>query len=453
GEVQEAKRGFLTADDLAQYFQHEVRAQKNYYPLFGRIPLRNPRTNTDYADSGSMIFLTPVSEVLDSTTLAPPDAEVGSLSDPIDSVSQLSAVEVPTAPLENTKLKIEQLSETYTPNNNQRLVRALLTEDTETTSNSFEGYYCVVKPPVNITGINTCLEQLDSQLVECLSGARDDSRQIYCLRFYRWFARAYFPDEQYVIDRTEFLAVRTALPLLKTSESLLDHCVLNEPKDSCRVWVRCRAKTRDSRKNLCVVQKCVATDQQQSVFSAFQLFGTRSCDYPIRLARMRSAQKSSNSSSLARRLPEFYSKLLDAVSPSDVQVDTRARSLETALQNVTVYYYKKVADEGRVVEALRNLGVAFEARTGRLSGRVTNGIACDPNADPIALKAVAIALIENDVDIRLIRQFISNKEAGRIEILTFEDNPDSVGTPVQNKRPITISQIENFVGCPVWFNN
>lgn len=127
-----------------------------------------------------------------------------------------------------------------------------------------------------------------------------------------------------------------------------------------------------------------------------------------------------------------------------------------------VEYYKKVGDGVRVTRAMDRLGVPYQAKPAQIRYDVTNAIACHADIPVEAFKGLVIGLIDEGVEIRLIKQFgaapddvsVSSKmspevnvQANTIQILS------AFGGAFETARPISAEQVKSMNGCPKWYQN
>ena len=128
--------------------------------------------------------------------------------------------------------------------------------------------------------------------------------------------------------------------------------------------------------------------------------------------------------------------------------------------NAKVEYYKKIGDGTRVTTAMDRLGVPYVAKPAQIAYDVTNAIACHADVDDTAFKALVIGLIEEGVEIRLIKQyenpFPRNVQANSIDGAARYDIIQVLsakGGAFEKSKPITVDQVRKMSGCPKWYQN
>jgi len=145
----------------------------------------------------------------------------------------------------------------------------------------------------------------------------------------------------------------------------------------------------------------------------------------------------------------YHSSLLGEFEPSHVFAD------------VKVEYYKKIGDGTRATTAMDRLGIPYSAKPAQIAYDVTNAIACHADVDVDAFKALVIGLIEEGVEIRLIKQYESPFPSGSgskeppvsaaryntIQVLSAK------GGAFERATPISVEQVRGMTGCPQWFQN
>lgn len=145
----------------------------------------------------------------------------------------------------------------------------------------------------------------------------------------------------------------------------------------------------------------------------------------------------------------YRSSFLGEFEPSKVFAD------------VKVEYYKKIGDGTRATTAMDRLGIPYSAKPAQIAYDVTNAIACHADVDVNAFKTLVIGLIEEGVEIRMIKQYVSPFPSGvgskeppvssarynTIQVLSAK------GGAFERAKPITVEQVRSMTGCPAWFQN
>lgn len=114
---------------------------------------------------------------------------------------------------------------------------------------------------------------------------------------------------------------------------------------------------------------------------------------------------------------------------------------------ISIYYYEKSGDEGRVERALDAGHVPYVRTRASLPDRFQmNAIACGPDIPAEILQQVATTLIDGGVQIRAIIRFREpERKQRRIELLSLTQ--DATGERLLDSPPLTIQQIEQLLGC------
>jgi hypothetical protein len=112
-----------------------------------------------------------------------------------------------------------------------------------------------------------------------------------------------------------------------------------------------------------------------------------------------------------------------------------------------VYYDRKTRDQRRVLNALDALDVSYYAGPAQLDASRTNMLECHPNLSGEALRTLALALMENGVEIRRIARFERDRYMRRNRIEVSSD-ATAMGLP-----PLTREQVIALNECPEDLHN
>jgi len=125
----------------------------------------------------------------------------------------------------------------------------------------------------------------------------------------------------------------------------------------------------------------------------------------------------------------------------------------SVFHRVEVLYYRKLADQDVISEALENDDIPYSVTSAELPDAFeTNGIACGPDVPVAALKRLAHSLIEAGVPIRKIIRFKRPSEKPRrLEVMSL--TAEGRGLAPLDTPPLTVEQIEALTSCPTSLHN
>jgi len=139
-------------------------------------------------------------------------------------------------------------------------------------------------------------------------------------------------------------------------------------------------------------------------------------------------------------------------SPGAAWVQAPAAAIETPPEaawpdaRYEVTYFQKASDGDRVIAALDTAGTPYATTKPILAGsqRVTNGLACHPDAPVEVVRAAARALIEGGVPLKIIDQATLHLQARRfmLQALSFGRVESA------DYRPLTLQDLDRLEGCP-----
>ena len=136
-----------------------------------------------------------------------------------------------------------------------------------------------------------------------------------------------------------------------------------------------------------------------------------------------------------------------------VQPQSKAGTAKAKPSSVlTVRYYKKPADGLTVIRALDASGVQYQALPPQIGGETlmfeTNSLACNSHSDFAAIKALALALIENKVRLRMIYSFgRGDRNRSGVDLVSYRvDETVALHSPI-----LTREDVAGLNACPAFF--
>jgi hypothetical protein len=114
------------------------------------------------------------------------------------------------------------------------------------------------------------------------------------------------------------------------------------------------------------------------------------------------------------------------------------------LKNISVVYYLKTADGSKVTDALKHRGISFTQLSSKLPDSFrTNAIWCGPQTPAVAIKELALTLVDNGIPIQYIERIPSNAE----NVLYLMSRATLKDKELRS-RPLSRAQIDALTECP-----
>lgn len=139
-------------------------------------------------------------------------------------------------------------------------------------------------------------------------------------------------------------------------------------------------------------------------------------------------------------------------SPAFAWIDRRVAEPSTQssefMDGLDIVYYRKAADEEKIVDALNTKRIQYQVVKSQTSKRYpSNAIACGPDTSVDALKYLAHTMIDSGIPLKGVVQFKNPKQKRqRLEIFTLmkeSEETEAIDTP-----PLTHEQIDRMPSCP-----
>jgi hypothetical protein len=141
-------------------------------------------------------------------------------------------------------------------------------------------------------------------------------------------------------------------------------------------------------------------------------------------------------------------------SPAFAWIEINRRVAEPSTQSsefmdgLDIVYYRKMADEEKIVDALNTKRIQYQVVKSQTSKRYpSNAIACGPDTSVDALKYLAHTMIDSGIPLKGVVQFKNPKQKKqRLEIFTLmkeSEETEAIDTP-----PLTHEQIDRMPSCP-----
>jgi hypothetical protein len=123
----------------------------------------------------------------------------------------------------------------------------------------------------------------------------------------------------------------------------------------------------------------------------------------------------------------------------------------SALTDVTVVYYSKLADDNRVTIALNNANVSYSlGLSSKSQENPTVAISCTNDVPAMAIRELALILKKNGVSIRLIDRITNPAKRNRLEILSYVFD---YGAGLLKSNELSDAQINSISSCPAALSN